>query len=595
MSDTSTPWGWNPGKTFVTAYNDARKTKMLEEQAALESEMTRLLMPLKVKEAALQLDKLEADVKYRSAQVDRERYLTKNPSAVIPQQPQSQGRGYFGSDLPSADGAEEEATPAYVPVNASVGTPSNNTSFNLSDPSKAQSLFAGMDAPAIVSNQTSVAPASTSLGPEDPAEVVAGLGPDAMVASGQTGVADSATLTGQTQLNAMRAANPSSQGFNEILAMSEANPLSAFGEEGQAALRGAEFDVASMEKQPRKQAPRVIPAEDLLTRIAADYATAKSRGSGKMRDPMFAQFDLDLQNNYGPWLAKVGITPAQAKLIAAQTADGNTSIAEAMQKHLNTPREYKSVAEIDKEQADYVTGVGGIENADASRLKMFAKAREKFGFKEPTSLDKIKQETKFQTDLAAEIQNGRSTGFKSGDVVLAPNQYEGAMAASQNNLRLLAGEIARDPEQYGDQVLFASRYVGQPKGAFIAAKAARLKADKDAMVVLPDNQTLARLDQYDLAEVTAPAAGGGDGRDYGFDGKGAARFVKDAAVGSLQGIKNANDYAADALYGTATGRDIPFTGVSYAAVKGLSEPIRGWMNDFNRELLGTKEAEAKSR
>jgi hypothetical protein len=56
------PWDWNPGATFVTAFNDAQRNKREQEKMALEMELAEILLPYKKETAALQLEKLKQDV-----------------------------------------------------------------------------------------------------------------------------------------------------------------------------------------------------------------------------------------------------------------------------------------------------------------------------------------------------------------------------------------------------------------------------------------------------------------------------------------------------------------------------------------------------
>jgi len=56
------PWNWNPGATFVEAYNEAQRNKREQEKMALEMELAEILLPYKKETAALQLEKLKQDV-----------------------------------------------------------------------------------------------------------------------------------------------------------------------------------------------------------------------------------------------------------------------------------------------------------------------------------------------------------------------------------------------------------------------------------------------------------------------------------------------------------------------------------------------------
>ena len=56
------PWDWNPGATFVEAFNESRRTRLMQEKAEQEAELNRILFPLKAQQAALELDKLQMEV-----------------------------------------------------------------------------------------------------------------------------------------------------------------------------------------------------------------------------------------------------------------------------------------------------------------------------------------------------------------------------------------------------------------------------------------------------------------------------------------------------------------------------------------------------
>jgi hypothetical protein len=75
--DTAPPWDWNPGQTFVTAFNQTRLTKAKSEQLQMEAELEQILLPYKQKQAALALDKMQLDVELQSTRLDREREFTK--------------------------------------------------------------------------------------------------------------------------------------------------------------------------------------------------------------------------------------------------------------------------------------------------------------------------------------------------------------------------------------------------------------------------------------------------------------------------------------------------------------------------------------
>jgi hypothetical protein len=59
--DTAPPWDWNPGQTFVTAFNETRLTKAKAEQLQMETELERILLPAKVAKAEYDMKKLGYD------------------------------------------------------------------------------------------------------------------------------------------------------------------------------------------------------------------------------------------------------------------------------------------------------------------------------------------------------------------------------------------------------------------------------------------------------------------------------------------------------------------------------------------------------
>jgi hypothetical protein len=59
--DTAPPWDWNPGQTFVTAFNESRLTKAKSEQLQMEAELERILLPAKVAKAEYDIKKLGYD------------------------------------------------------------------------------------------------------------------------------------------------------------------------------------------------------------------------------------------------------------------------------------------------------------------------------------------------------------------------------------------------------------------------------------------------------------------------------------------------------------------------------------------------------
>lgn len=71
--DTAPPWDWNPGATYVTAFNETRLAQQKAEEMAMANQLESILLPYKQKQAALALDKLQFDIELQSERLDQER------------------------------------------------------------------------------------------------------------------------------------------------------------------------------------------------------------------------------------------------------------------------------------------------------------------------------------------------------------------------------------------------------------------------------------------------------------------------------------------------------------------------------------------
>lgn len=78
--DTAVPWNWNPAATFQTAFTLAQENKRAQEKAAVEMELEQILLPVKQKQAALALDKMQFEVERQSLLLDKQRTATKQAS-----------------------------------------------------------------------------------------------------------------------------------------------------------------------------------------------------------------------------------------------------------------------------------------------------------------------------------------------------------------------------------------------------------------------------------------------------------------------------------------------------------------------------------
>lgn len=121
------PWDWNPGATFMRAFNDAQENKRLQEKAEQEAELNRILFPAKkaqaeftIKQLAYETERMEKAYQFLNEDLDgRRRLLRESRSGGLgaggggvvsqDQQPQQQlgysnrlrktGAGTLGSGL----------------------------------------------------------------------------------------------------------------------------------------------------------------------------------------------------------------------------------------------------------------------------------------------------------------------------------------------------------------------------------------------------------------------------------------------------------------------------------------------------------------
>lgn len=78
LEPAAPPWNWNPGATFVEAFNASQENRRRNEEMAMEQELSRILFPAKAAEAAYNMKKFEYDSKLleqiyktKSAALDR--------------------------------------------------------------------------------------------------------------------------------------------------------------------------------------------------------------------------------------------------------------------------------------------------------------------------------------------------------------------------------------------------------------------------------------------------------------------------------------------------------------------------------------------
>ena len=94
---TGPGWEWNPGQTFVTAFNNAQENKRRNEELAMEQELAQILLPAKRAQAQYEITKLD----YQSKLL--EKMYNESTSAL----PKAYG-GVMSAVGSSSDGAAQQ-------------------------------------------------------------------------------------------------------------------------------------------------------------------------------------------------------------------------------------------------------------------------------------------------------------------------------------------------------------------------------------------------------------------------------------------------------------------------------------------------------
>ena len=75
-------WEWNPGATFVTAFNNAQENKRANEKMAMEQQLSEILFPAKkaqaeftIKQLAYESERMENSYKLLNEETDERRRL----------------------------------------------------------------------------------------------------------------------------------------------------------------------------------------------------------------------------------------------------------------------------------------------------------------------------------------------------------------------------------------------------------------------------------------------------------------------------------------------------------------------------------------
>ena len=121
-------WEWNPGQTFVTAFNNAQENQRLQQKRAEEAELAAILLPAKraqaeftLKQLAYESGLLENSYKSRSAELEERYRLIKSGG--------TNQAGSSGSDQASQDG-QTKANPFMIDMTGANFNPTTTRAPN---------------------------------------------------------------------------------------------------------------------------------------------------------------------------------------------------------------------------------------------------------------------------------------------------------------------------------------------------------------------------------------------------------------------------------------------------------------------------------
>lgn len=116
-------WQWNPGQTFVTAFNDAQENRRAQEKAAQEAELASILLPAKRAEAEFNIKKLALDsqlieklYKARSAALDGSYRGITSAIGATPDDSDTTAVGRFSPARYGIGAASRPAPPSTTPL-----------------------------------------------------------------------------------------------------------------------------------------------------------------------------------------------------------------------------------------------------------------------------------------------------------------------------------------------------------------------------------------------------------------------------------------------------------------------------------------------
>lgn len=351
-------------------------------------------------------------------------------------------------------------------------------------------------------------------------------------------------------------------------------------------------EIAARQANPQERQAQQLP-DDLkhsVWRMFADdytnfYTTTRGAMKADERRAILNDYDAGWQQNYAPVL---GVPRAEAEaLVRKALLEENRPLQISDWKRDTPTTRELSIDEKGKVLSNVkaLRDQGLNNEADAELRKYNIVEERNVGDEAVASIQKI---NRYQAALAD------TKSLTEGTERLDEAALTSRIADEQARLVGMKTDLRGAPSIPGklvrvEDIILENSKNGRSKPAEINTAIARMAKENPGLLV-NYNGDVSLASKFQIDDPTAPKPENQqqNQNEYGFDGRGAARLVKDAVAGSWQGIKNANDYAANVLYKVGSTPTI-VPGVIGA---GGLENSGQWFRDFVDEIKPEETSEA---
>lgn len=346
-----------------------------------------------------------------------------------------------------------------------------------------------------------------------------------------------------------------------------------------------EMQIADAQQtQPQPEGAKELP-EGLINQVwrgfSQDYADYTRRISGPMksaqREKLVNDWNQGFADNYSPVLGN--FTQLEAEQVAERAMKESRSVTTSDWKA--TPKAAQGTYDIDEVNKAITAAKGLIEfgrEAEAEQiLQSVGVVKPRNAYNDATAL--ISENSQLQAAQRA----GKFT--MSDGTVLGKDEINSRMADNQDRLIGLRPELATAPSVEG-QYVNINQLIPQfktDKGINITklnAHVSKMAEEYPGLMANMEGSLIPAAEFKYTVPTAAPEDGGGlalglGDRGYDASGKGVAKLAKDVVRGSVEGLRKANDYAANTIYQATkgVGREL--------YVPGTGMPISGsWLKEF---------------